>query len=155
MKELFSKTAEFICEFEGFREYAYKDSAGIWTVGYGQTYFNDGRKVLQFDKISKNESLLFVKKLVEKIYYSIVKKINRKLSDNQYISIISFVYNVGETAFSRSTLLKYINMNKERNLIEKAFLMYVNANGKFIKGLENRRKKEIALYFQEKNGNLF
>ena len=56
MKELFSKTAEFICEFEGFREYAYKDSAGIWTVGYGQTYFNDGRKVLQFDKISKNES---------------------------------------------------------------------------------------------------
>ena len=91
MKELFSKTAEFICEFEGFREYAYKYSAGIWTVGYGQTYFNDGRKVLQFDKISKNESLLFVKKLVEKIYYSIVKKINRKLSDNQYISIISFV----------------------------------------------------------------
>ncbi|AZA74550.1 lysozyme [Chryseobacterium indoltheticum] len=154
-KNLCKKAVDFVCDLEGFKEYAYKDSGGVWTVGYGQTYFSGGKKVMQYDKIGKTESILFVQKKVEKIYYNIVKRINRTLPENQYVALISFVYNVGETAFNRSTLLKFINMNREKIEIISEFKNWVYVKGVFVQGLLNRRLKESSLYFQEKIGELF
>lgn len=151
-KELKIYATEVIGEFEGFREYSYKDNGGIWTIGYGQTYYDDGRKVGEFHKITKQEAKLFLQKKVEKIYYFIVKKVNRALSDNQYCALISLVYNIGETAFARSTLLRCINLNKEKWEIKKEWLRWSYVKGVFIKGLRNRRIKETNIYFPEKNG---
>jgi len=49
-------TEALIAGEEGMRTEAYKDSEGIWTIGYGQTTLN-GRAVKQGDKITKEQAL--------------------------------------------------------------------------------------------------
>ncbi|OBP65000.1 lysozyme [Riemerella anatipestifer] len=151
-KEILEQATKIICEFEGFREYAYKDIAGIWTIGYGQTYYLDGRKVWQHNRIDEKEARLFVYRKVEKIYYNIVARINRTLEVHQYAAIISLVYNIGESAFNRSTLLKKINQNLKEDDIRKEWERWSYVKGKWVRGLHKRRLKELFIYYPKKTG---
>lgn len=152
--EILKQATDLICQFEGFYPNAYRDVGGIWTIGYGQITIAGGRPVGQWDTITKAESLAFVHKRVKEIYKFIIERVNRKLENHQYSALISFVYNVGQGAFARSTLLKKINLNSSKDDICKEFKRWSYVKGKWIKGLHNRRIKETQVYFPEKIGHL-
>ena len=43
-----------IKEFEGFRNYSYQCSAGVWTIGWGSTMYTDGLPVIEGEYIEEN-----------------------------------------------------------------------------------------------------
>ena len=151
---LIIKASNFISDLEGFREYAYLDSAGIWTYGFGFTKTPNGNKVSQFDRISKDKSLAFLKTIILKDYLQLHHLVRVPLTEYQWIALLSFVYNIGISRFSRSTLLSKINKQAGQEEITTEFKKWVYANGQVVKGLQNRRNKEISKYFFSWSGKL-
>src|SRR5438132_101846 len=91
--------------FEGLRLMAYKDVAGVWTIGYGSTRYADGKPVKAGDKLVNIEcaSDLFAHTLsqYEEAVNSYVKV---PLSQAQFNSLVSFTYNEGTGALLESHL---------------------------------------------------
>lgn len=138
-----------IKEFEGFRSSAYKCSAGVWTVGYGSTVIN-GDKVKACDKVSREEAERLLRVEANRLAGELKKIILVPLNQNQIDALISFTYNIGLSAFSKSTMLKLINA-KEFNAASFQFDRWNKANGRVLPGLVARRNKEEELFTSSKN----
>lgn len=138
-----------IKKYEGFRSKPYKCPAGIWTIGYGSTFYINGEKVSQHDsEISET----FASELLENVVNDFAIKIDRlikvSLNQNQFDALVSFTYNVGIGAFSKSTLLKKLN-NADFDGASKEFKRWNKANGKVLNGLVNRRNDESKLFSEK------
>ena len=70
------------------------------------------------------------------------------LSSNQFGALISFAYNLGDTALKQSTLRMKVNKNPVDTTIRDEFMRWVHSNGAVVEGLIRRRKAEADLYFQ-------
>ena len=141
------KAINLIKESEGCRLKAYKCSAGVDTIGYGNTFYPDGTKVKIGDTITQQraeELLLFI---LEGFLSGINKVVKVKLNDNQIGAIVCFVYNIGIGNFTKSTLLKKLNQNPNDPTIKDEFMKWNKVNKVVLKGLEVRRSKEALLYF--------
>ena len=141
------KAINLIKESEGCRLKAYKCSAGVDTIGYGNTFYENGTKVKIGDVITQQraeELLLFI---LEGFLSGINKVVKVKLNDNQIGAIVCFVYNIGIGNFTKSTLLKKLNQNPNDPTIKDEFMKWNKVNKVVLKGLEVRRSKEALLYF--------
>jgi lysozyme len=137
-----------IKKFEGFRSHPYLCSAGIPTIGYGSTYYENGVRVKLSDSpISEEWAEELLKKNV--VHYDVaVNSLTRDdITQNQYDALVSFAYNVGVTNFKNSTLLKRVNANPKDPNITNQFMKWIRAGGRVIKGLILRRREEVQLYF--------
>lgn len=138
---------DLIKSFEQCRLSAYKDSKGIPTIGWGATYYQNGKRVKMGDNISQIEAdTLFDWHLNE--FSNDVKLVLKKpLNDNQFSALVSFAYNCGTANLEKSTLLRKVNANPEDIAIRAEFMKWVNKGSSFEKGLTRRRKAEADLYF--------
>jgi len=137
-----------IASFEGLSLVPYKDSVGIPTIGYGNTYYPDGRKVKMTDpKITKAYAMELLKVTANEFATSVNNRLTTHVPQNKFNALVSFAYNVGRGNFSKSTLLKKVNWNYSDPLIRNEFMKWNKAGGKVIPGLTNRRKKEADIYF--------
>ncbi len=140
---------ELIKKFEGFRPKPYLDIVGIPTIGYGSTFYPNGKKVSTSDRPineSIGESLLLsAASKFENVINSLVKK---KINQNQFDALVSFIFNIGPTAFKKSTILRKINLNPSDPSIREEFLKWNKSGGKVINGLTMRRNLESNLYFR-------
>ncbi len=106
-----SNKGEFLIKnFEELRLNAYRDGAGVWTIGYGSTQYHDGRAVKPGDKLlnQTQAEALFTNTL--SMYTNAVSRfVIVPLTQNQFDALVSFTYNVGTGAFKESTLLKLLN----------------------------------------------
>jgi lysozyme len=75
------------------------------------------------------------------------KNVKVNLNQNQFDALASFVYNIGETAFIKSTMLTLIHQNS-LTLVASQFDRWVFDNGKRMQGLVNRRLKEKELFLK-------
>jgi lysozyme len=101
---------ELIKSFEGLRLSAYRDIAGVWTIGYGSTRYHDGKTVKPGDKLTDEPqaAALFSNTLGQ--YETAVNNYVRvALTQNQFDALVSFTYNEGAYALKASTLLKKLN----------------------------------------------
>ena len=99
-----------IKSFEGLRLNAYRDSAGVWTIGYGSTRYHDGRLIRPGDTLANEAqaNAIFVNTLGQ--YEDAVNTfVKVPLTQNQYDALLSFTYNEGTGALHSSTLLKVLN----------------------------------------------
>lgn len=135
-----------IKEFEGFREKAYLCPAKVWTIGYGNTFYQDGRKVKQGDRISEPEAERLLKITVESFADQVAKLITVPVTSNQFAAIVSLTYNIGIGAFTRSTLLSMLNNRKDKKEVAIQFLRWDKAGGKTLYGLTRRREREMELF---------
>jgi lysozyme len=139
---------QLICEFEGLRLKPYLCSAKVPTIGYGNTYYPDGKRVTLLDKeITKEYAFEIFKVIADKFGKRVSEMVKKPLTQNQFNALVSFAYNVGTGAFSTSTLLKKVNANPNDLTIRNEFARWTRANGKIVNGLVNRRKKESDVYF--------
>jgi lysozyme len=101
-----------IKNFEGLRLDAYRDAAGVWTIGYGSTRYPDGSKIKQGDQLA---DALHAGVLLSKTLGSFETAVNRQvkapLTQNQFDALVSFAYNEGTGALAGSTLLTRLNNN--------------------------------------------
>lgn len=134
---------DLIKKFEGLKLESYKCPAGLWTIGYGNTQWENGFRVLenQVIDIKRAEKLLtfWVSKYADRITV--------KCNQNQFDALVSFAYNVGITNFDSSTLKKKVIANPNDPTIRDEFMKWVSSRGKQLAGLVKRREAEANLYF--------
>lgn len=136
-----------IKQFEGCKLTAYQDSIGVWTIGYGSTYYEDMQKVKKGDKVSQERANEIFEFVASRFARNVDDIITSKPTQNQFNAVVSLVYNIGLGNFQKSTLLKKLNKNPNDKTIKDEFLKWVNAGGRKLQGLVNRRKKEAEIYY--------
>ena len=135
------KGIELIKRFEGLRLKVYKDAVGLPTIGYGHL-IKSGEV---FDVISEEQAEQLLKKDLKIFEEHLIKVVKIPLEPHQFDALVSLAFNIGCGAFSKSTLLKYLN----QRLLTKAadeILRWNKAGGKVLKGLDTRRKHERTLF---------
>lgn len=125
-----------IATWEGYKENAYTDIVGIWTIGFGTT---DGVKPgHKTDPVAAlNRKLSDVQKFEGAIKQCVVVPLHQY----EYDSYLSLAYNIGPTAFCNSTLVRKLNQQDYDGAC-KEILRWNRAGGQVVKGLDNRRKAE-------------
>ena len=136
---------ELIKKYEGCKLKAYKCPAGVWTIGYGHTY-----EVKKSDIITQEEAEAFLRQDVQRMI-NFLNSLKLRLNPNQMKALVSFIFNIGQGAFLRSTLFKYLAVDNYDKRIYNEFLRWtkVTIEGKKVElqGLVNRRKEEADLYY--------
>lgn len=137
---------DLIKEFEGFRAKPYRDAVGIPTIGYGNTYYEDGRAVKLTDAVistARGEELL--KSVLTRYEAAVNRYVQVPINQNQFDALVSFAYNVGNENLRKSTLMKLLNARKY-SLAAEQFSRWNRAGGKVLPGLVRRRAREKALF---------
>lgn len=138
-----------IRQFEGFSSVPYLCPAGIATVGFGSTYYEDGTKVTLKDKpITEERATQLLEFIANKTFSENINKVVKvPLNQNQFDALVSFAYNIGNKNFNWSTLLKKLNLSDYEGASSE-FLRWNQANGKILNGLVLRRQKEKELFLK-------
>jgi lysozyme len=138
----------FITKHEGLSLKPYLCPAKIPTIGYGNCYYSDGKRVTLLDKeITKQQAFDMFKEIANRFGKRVDELVTSNINQNQFNALVSFAYNVGTGNFSSSTLLKKVNKNPNDLTLKAEFLRWNKAGGKVINGLTNRRNEEADLYF--------
>jgi len=146
--KLDNKGYMLICEFEGFSAKPYLCPAKLVTIGYGNTFYKDGKKVTMVDKeITKAEAFDMFKDIADKFAKRVSVCVKTPINQNQFNSLVSFAYNVGVANFMNSTLLKRVNANHNDTDIRTQFLRWDKVGTKKLAGLTKRRIYEADNYF--------
>ena len=134
---------DLIIKFEGIRLNAYKCSAGVPTIGIGNTYYPNGDKVKMGDTITLEQARDLFDDLIVRYERIVNSKLKVDVKQNEFDALVSHTYNTGGS----TTLFKLVNMEANKDKIKDWFLTkYITANGKVLQGLKNRRLKEWELY---------
>lgn len=99
---------------EGLRLKAYKDTKGIWTIGVGHT----GPEVVEGSVITKDEAISIFQKDVKWAEDAVNNKVEVPLNQNQFDALVSFIFNIGETAWYKSTMLRLLNKGDYEGVIK-------------------------------------
>ena len=143
-----NKGLDLIKQFEGFSGKPYLDSIGVPTIGYGFTYYPNGKRVTMNDSpISEEHATTLLAEIIKPYEVGVDSMTRDDITQNQFNALVSFAYNLGLKNLQGSTLLKKVNRNPNDKTIKDEFLKWVNAGGKKLQGLVNRRNKEAEVYF--------
>lgn len=132
---------DIIKKHEGLRLKAYKPTKkDRWTVGWGTT-----AGVVEGDEITLEEAEAFLRRDIRWAEQAVNSYVKYPLNQSQFDALVSFVYNVGATAFKNSTLLRLLNQGN-CELAAAQFLRWDKQAGERLAGLTARRKAEKELF---------
>lgn len=136
-------------ELEGIVLRPYRDSVGIPTIGIGSTYYEDGTKVKMSDKaITKERAIQLAKNVVKSFEAQVNKSILPTMVQNQFDAMVLLCYNIGESGFARSSVVRNFNAGNLQKAAD-SFLLWNKAGGKVVRGLVNRRNIERTLFLSK------
>jgi lysozyme len=138
------ETKALIKRLEGLKLEAYRDVAGVWTIGYGTT-----AGVYEGQKISEAVADHLLDSDLRKFEEGVDDLVEVELTDNQFGALVSFAYNVGLGALQRSTLLKKLNTGNYGAVpgeLMKWNKARVDGQLVVVQGLVNRRAAEAGLW---------
>lgn len=136
---------QMIKNFEGLILVASNKIDGVWTVGYGCTV-----GIKPYQRITEKEAEEMLLKEVSKHEAYVNKYVNQlKLNQNQFDALVSFSYNCGVGNLKNLVADKNGKATRDKKTIAEKMLLYNKCNGKVMRGLANRRKKEHELFCSE------
>lgn len=132
--------------FEGFYPKPYLCPAGVPTIGYGSTYYEDGTRVTLIDApIDRERAEALLLWAVRTVYIPQVLRLCSGLDHpDRLAALIDFTYNLGGTALKNSTLRRKVNAG-EWGTVPAELLKWNKAGGKALRGLTLRREVEAQL----------
>jgi len=152
-----TKAQKIIAHHEGIRYKPYRCPAKLWTVGVGHVLYPEQGK-LPIDQrdgfaLRPEDNRQFTKDEVDGILRSDLQRFERgvaqlipvALTQGQFDACVSFAFNVGLGTLQRSTFRQKV-IRGEKDAAIASLLQYCKAGGKVLRGLENRRKDEAALF---------
>ena len=142
-----SKLRELVKHFEGCKLTAYVCSAGHNTIGYGNTFYENGVKVKPGDKITQQRAEELLDVILIKFVQQTNEVIKSSVNQNQRDALTDFAYNCGLGNLKSSTLLKKVNADPNDKTIREEFMKWTRANKIVLNGLVRRREAEANLYF--------
>jgi lysozyme len=121
---------------EGYREEAYQDIVGVWTIGFGTT-----DKVKAGQKTDPVRALQRALSDSQKFEGALKECVHVPLHQHEYDAFISLAYNIGSGAFCRSTLVRKLNAGDYEGACTE-ILRWNRAGGQVVRGLTIRRQEE-------------
>jgi lysozyme len=123
----------------------YLDPVGLPTIGWGHLIksgedFSGG--------ITEVGASNLLRKDVQRFEKAVTKRLKRTVTQEQFDALVSFTFNVGVTAFEKSTLRQWVNANDRDLKIPQQFTRWVNAGGKPFRGLALRRLAESEMWIR-------
>lgn len=134
-----------IAAHEGFSPTPYKDTGGVITNGFGNATIEPNKPVT----VTKALSDLNIN--ATSAGQSVMRCVTADITQGQYDAYVSFAYNVGSSAFCKSTMAKKANLgDRDGSCAEFDKWMYVAKKDCRIKssncaGIAKRREREKAL----------
>jgi len=138
--EISKEGLSLIKKFEGCKLEAYKCAAGVWTIGYGST-----KGVKEGDTITQEEADELLLHEMEEYEGYINDMVTVDLKQNQFDALVSWVFNLGSSNLSSSTLLNRLN-NKMWDDVPNQIKRWNKAGGQVLQGLVRRREAEALLF---------
>ena len=148
------KGIDLIKSFEGCKLYAYRDSVGVLTIGYGTT-----KGVTAGMAITQKQAEDFLKRDIVPLE-KVLNSMNVNFTQGQFDALISFQYNLGSGAFKSSTMYRKIVARASDTEITDQMVKWYNAGGKPLLGLKRRRCAEANMflsrdaYYVDNSGNI-
>lgn len=136
-----------ITSFENLKLQAYDDGTGVWTIGFGTTVYPNGTRVKKGDSCTLEQAKFFFQHDLRRFQATVNENVSVALSQNQFDALVSLTYNIGQTAFKNSTLLKKLNLNDYGGAADQ-FLVWNKGGGKILRGLMRRREVERSLFLK-------
>ena len=145
-----SKCIALIKSFEGFCGKPYICPAGVPTIGYGSTRYEDDTPVKLTDPtIDEHKAMVIMYATLRQYEDAVHRYVQIELNQDQFDALVDFAYNCGAQNLRTSTMLKYINAGDFKKA-QAEFSKWVNGGGKKLPGLVRRREAERILF----NGDL-
>lgn len=139
---------EMVKRLEGFSPLEYTCVAGCRTIGYGHVLKLDEEYV---GGVGENEAEKMLLRDLQTAENAVDALVAVPLTPCQKDALVSFVFNIGVRAFSKSTLLRLLNEGEYARVPEQ-MNRWVFVNGRPCFGLARRRKTEAAMFVKRKNG---
>ena len=132
--------------FEGLYLTPYLCPAGVPTIGYGATYYEDGTRVTLFDgAITRERAEQLLLWMVRTVYLPTVMRLCPGVDNpNRLAALIDFTFNLGGTALKNSTLRRKVNASLW-DAVPAELRKWIKGGGKVLRGLVMRREAEVAL----------
>lgn len=130
---------------------AYKDGiingVQVYSIGYGTQFYEDGTRVKSGDVISTEKAESMFNAAINSAANAVARGLTVSVNQNQFDALTSFSYNIGETRFLTSQILKNVNAKVSNDTLGAVWKSsYVTSAGTFLQGLADRRVREFALY---------
>lgn len=136
---------DLIKSFEGCKLTAYKDAAGVWTIGWGWTRPVDGVAIHEGMVITQEKADQLLVEGLKDYEAPVNSNVTVKITQSEFDALVSFTYNLGAANFKSSTLLKKLNAG-ETQVAADEFLRWNKAGGQTLFGLVRRRAYERDLF---------
>lgn len=121
---------------------AYRDVAGVWTIGVGLTAASGVVRPVAGMTITRNKSRALLMEALERNYAPAVRKRLGEVPQHAFDAALSFHFNTG--AISHATWVARYQRGDMAGA-ETAFRAWNRAGGRIIKGLTARRSREWEL----------
>lgn len=134
----------------------YDDQTGkeitIWvegaTIGYGHLISKSEWSKYK-NGLTETEAITLLKVDLSPFIKTIKNKVKASVSQNEFDALVILVFNIGQTGFSRSSVLKMVNDPSAitpYTTLENAWKAWDKSQGKVNRGLKNRRQAEWNIY---------
>lgn len=127
-----------IQEFEGCVLSAYKDTGGVWTIGYGHT----GADVYEGLIITQATADALLQADLAEFETGVEQMLMRDVSQEQFDALVSYAYNCGLGALSDSQMFAHVNRGDDESAVQEWTRGWEDAE----EGLQRRRQVEADLY---------
>jgi len=142
-----NKLIQMLKHHEGVRSKPYRCPAGLWTVGVGHL-IGDGKSLPEsWNRTFTQEEIDgLLKRDLNRFERGILKMLpNVRLRQCEFDALVSFSFNLGLGTFQRSTLRQAL-LRGDKEAAMESLMKYCRAGGKVLRGRENRRKDERAMF---------
>ena len=151
------KAIAVIKHHEGVRFKPYRCPALLHTIGVGHVLYPDQARIPLAERnnypLRPEDNRTFTQEEVDGILRADLARFERgvsqyitvPLSQGMFDGLVSFSFNVGLGTLQRSTLRAKLNRGDKEGAAEE-LLKYCIAGGKILKGLQNRRIDERAMF---------
>lgn len=148
--------SDFIKSYERFMSNPYRDAVGVWTIGFGNTYYEDRRKVSGSDKpISEVRASELKQNIINMDFAPAVNLLfadeiaRGQINQSQFDALLSLAYNIGTRGLAGSSVYKNIKHGNYKAAAD-SFIAWNKGrvNGKLVelRGLTRRRNDERAMF---------
>lgn len=139
---------------EGCRLVAYRDTAGVWTIGWGSTRYANGKPVKQGDNITRQQADELFLVTLKGFEADVNRMVKVPITQNQFDALLSWHYNTGGMTATTCTLRAKLNAGDYMGAADQ-FLVWNKITDPETKQkvpsitLTNRRKIERQLFIKD------
>lgn len=140
---------DHIKRWEGYELEVYDDGVGYLTAGVGHLLSPEEKRTLKLGTpVTEAQVDAWLVEDVKKAEAAVRRLVTHDLTQPQFDSLVSFVFNVGEGALAKSKLLRLLNAGEIEEAADE-FERWVFAKGRKLRGLVSRRAAEQQLFLRE------